>query len=139
MPRVFYVLRDDRGRWAISNAPIASDQGPSFRSSSQALDYLRNDIEAEGLVMGRPIPEGMGFRVEALEPADPRPMLYSADALKAIEFIKEKFAEALQKRALAEAKQDGRRLVADEDVFSALKNMSVMTDLFETGEEDGNG
>src|SRR4051812_48844425 len=110
MPRNFYILRDDHGWWAVSTEPFASECGRSYPSRGEALDHLSNLISREGLMMGPPIPEGLGFRVEAFEPgeavADRRPMLYSAEALKTIESITERLGQVMKQQALDLAKRN---------------------------------
>jgi hypothetical protein len=126
--RDFYVIRDDRGRWGISSDPSNADSGVTYRSHIQALDVLRDQLSKGGLVMGRSVPEGTNFRVEALEPSkapDNRPMLYSAEAMKAMEEIRERLGRTLKQHALDLAKRDGRKLVTEDDIWSALENLDI--------------
>jgi hypothetical protein len=139
MQRNYYVVPDDRGRWAISDSPYASDQGPSFRSYSEAFDHLRNSIESEGLAMSRPKPEGMGFRVEALDPPDPKSMFYSADALSMIEDVQKLLGRELMQRALDTARRGGRKLITDDDVWSAVDDMGIAHLVVDPDEEVGDG
>lgn len=55
-------------------------------------------------------------------------MLWSAEALKAIEAAREIFGEGLQRRARERAKRDGRNLVTDDDVAAALVDMEAVAD-----------
>jgi hypothetical protein len=89
--------------------------------------------------MGKPIPEGLGFRVEAFDPgeavADRRPMLYSAEALKTIESIRERLGQVLKQHALDLAKRNGRNLVTDDDVWEALDSIDI-ADIFADFDEE---
>jgi hypothetical protein len=143
MPRNFYILRDERDWWAVSDQPFLPESGRSFRSPNEAFDHLRNLISKEGLDMGRPIPEGLGFRVEAIEPGEVegerRPMLYSPDALSFIEIIRDKLGQLLKRKALDLAKRSGRNLVTDDDVWDVLVDMHLLHIVAESDEEDGDG
>src|SRR3954447_2036188 len=107
MPRNFYILRDDRGRYAVSNGPFIPEDGSSFRTPNEAMDHVRELIAEKGLVMGRKFHEGGWTRVEAIEPDD-RPMLYSPEAMRAVEFIKDRLDRSLKRRALDLARREGR-------------------------------
>lgn len=52
-------------------------------------------------------------------------MLWSAESLRTVEDISEKFRQGLRQGALDFAKHDRRNLVTDDDVWKAL---AVMTD-----------
>ena len=93
--------------------------------------------------MGQSFPEGKESRVEALEPGEPaddrRPMLYSAEALRTIEAIRERLGRVLKEHALGRAKQTGRRLVTDDDVWAALDSIRVADIYSESDEEAVDG
>lgn len=56
-------------------------------------------------------------------------MLWSAEALTAVEFVKAKLGDVLQSRALESARQDGRNLITDDDVLGVLQSMAVTVDI----------
>lgn len=93
--------------------------------------------------MGHPIPENLGFRVEARRPGEAdserRPMLYSAEALKIIEVILERLGRLLKQNALDLTKQSGRNLITDDDVWNALDNLGMMNIFADSDEEAGDG
>lgn len=79
--------------------------------------------------MGQSLSENTGSRVDALEPGEPsadrRPMLYSAEALRTVEAIREHIGLALKQRALDRAKRSCRDLVTDDDVWAALESLDM--------------
>jgi histone H3/H4 len=89
--------------------------------------------------MGRSISEGMGFRVEALtreEAASRRPMLFSAEALKTIEALREKLGRVLRQEALELARKNGRELITDDDVWEALDRIGLSNILLADADEE---
>jgi hypothetical protein len=139
MPRNFSIRYNERGRWVASDETIDTGHGVAYRAYSELWDHLRNRISKEGLVMGPTIHEDTGSRGKALESGeidDRRPMLYSAESLKMIEAIRERLGQVLSQHALDLAKQDGRRLVTDDDVLAALDRLDIAEVYADTVEED---
>ena len=125
MPQNFYILPDDRGRWVISDNTSDVGMGTAYRSSHEAIDHLRFRLSEEGLEMGKHFYEGTGIRVEAIDPSDLGPMLYSAEALRLSVSLTEQFGRKLKADALVLAKHDGRRTVTSEDIMAAVKDLDM--------------
>ncbi len=127
MPRHYFILQDDRGRWVFSGTEVDENLGGYYRSYSEAYDQLRNHLRAEGMNVGKLEPYEHGFRVETGPIAAPTasPMLYSASAIKLTEELKEKFGRTLKQSALAFAKDDGRGLVTSEDVWEIVERLGI--------------
>ena len=92
--------------------------------------------------MGRTLPEEPGVEVDAREPSevaiDRRAMLYSAEALRTIESIREHLGRLLTQRALDLTKSGGRTLVTDDDVWSAVEDLGMTIEaLSDEKEADG--